>query len=129
MAAMAANAADPDQRQLALDYLTTSRVEDLINSSMNEYDEQLFKDATPEKRAEFRKFLKDAIGWDALKEQLIDLVLTLYTKEELEASIAYMRSPAGASMTAKGPEFSKRYASIGLSNLQKVIKDCCSQTK
>ena len=40
-------AADNTVRQLALEYLTLTNMESVLNASIKEYDEQLFKNAPP----------------------------------------------------------------------------------
>lgn len=69
------------------------------------------------------------MGWDATKDQLAELVMKLYTREELEASIAFMKSPAGASYTAKNEEFSKQFTTLIANNMQSVVKQWASQGK
>ena len=49
-------AADNSERQLALQYLTLTNMEGVINASINEYDEQLFKNAPQSERAKLFNF-------------------------------------------------------------------------
>ena len=122
-------AADNTERQLALQYLTLTNMEGIINASLNEYDEQLFKNAPPSERTELRTMLENSIGWTATKNQLADLVTNLYTKEELKAYISFIKTPTGKSYNDKNSEFSKRYATFASENLQRLLKECCSQPK
>jgi len=122
-------AADNSERQLALQYLTLTNMEGVINASINEYDEQLFKNAPQSERAKLHAMLENSIGWEATKNQLADLVANLYTKDELKAYISFIKTPAGKSYNDKNSEFSKRYTTFASENLQRFLKECCSQKK
>lgn len=122
-------AADNPERQLALQYLTLTNMEGVINASINEYDEQLFKNAPQSERTKLRTMLESSIGWNATKNQLADLVANLYTKEELKAYISFIKTPAGKSFNDKNSEFSKRYTTFASENLQRLLKECCDQKK
>jgi hypothetical protein len=123
-------AADDSHRKLAIEYLTLTKMEDILNASIKEYDDdQLFKNAPQEERKEFQTMLENSLGWDATKSQLTDLVVNLYTKEELKAYIAFIKTPVGKSYNDKNPEFSKRYTTLVSANFQRALKECCSQKK
>lgn len=121
-------AADNTDQQLALEYLTLIKMEDVINSSMKE-TEQLFKNVPQSEREKLHTVLENSIGWNATKSQLIELVVNLYTKEELTAYISFIKTPAGKSYNDKNPEFSKRYSAFLSENTQRALKECCSQKK
>lgn len=118
-------------KNLALQYLKMSRYEEITNASIQQYETQLFSEAKPENKARIHDMLVGSIGWDATKDQLANIVMNLYTKEEIIASIAFMKSPAGASATAKSEEFSKQYTDAVFGNLQKLLakSKCCDKTK
>lgn len=119
-------AAEKAGNNLAIEYLTISNIKDVINASIQQYETQMFSAAKPEDKAMIHKMMVEAMGWEATKDQLANIVMNLYTKEELEASIAFMKSPAGASATAKNEEFSKQFASVISINMQKVLAECCA---
>ena len=110
----AAQAADRPDRKLAIEYLKVSRVEQVINSSLDAYSQYLFKNVPDTDRVKLDKMLREVMGWDATKDQLADLVADVYTKAELKASIAFMKTPLGASATAKTDMFSTRFAGLGI---------------
>lgn len=120
-------AAEKVSKELAMEYLKTARIENVINTSRMQYEVQLFGKAKPEEKEIFHKIMVDVMGWEATKDQLAGLVMQVYTKEEIEASIAYMKSPLGASAIAKNEEFSKQFANILSENLKKVISQCCTE--
>jgi hypothetical protein len=53
---------------------------------------------------------------------LVDLVKQLYTQEEVAAYLAYLRTPAGASMSAKSAEFSRRMTGLASDRLKRLIQ-------
>ncbi len=106
---------------LAAEYLKLSKMEEIINATISQYENQLPAQTKPEDKAKFHDLLVGAMGWEAIKGQLLDEVKHVFTQKELEASIAFMKTPEGASATAKGPEFSQRMASIISGNLQKIM--------
>ncbi len=124
------SASEDTERALAVKYLQVSRTEEILNSSIQEYETSMVKgDATPEQRAKVHELLESTMGWKAVEGQLADLVMQTYTKDELKASIAFMNTPAGASFTAKGGDFSKGFSAILAGNLQRAIKQRPSSEK
>ncbi|MDE0853758.1 MAG: hypothetical protein OSA97_04980 [Nevskia sp.] len=118
-----ASASEEVDRALAVKYLQVSRMDEIINSSIQEYETSMVKkDATPEQRARVHELLESTMGWKAIEGQLADLVMQTYTKDELEAYIAFANTPAGASFTAKSGDFSKRFSTILAGNLQRAIR-------
>ncbi len=114
---------EPADKQLAIQYLKLARVEQIINTSLDTYEQQLSKEFPPEDRAKFDEMLRQAMSWDAVKDQLADLVVKVYTRAELKAAIAFMKSPLGASLTAKSDQFSAQFASLLSHNLQKFMRE------
>lgn len=108
---------------LAIEYLELAKIEQVIDTTINQTETQLFPDGDKG----FNDMMVKAMGWDATKDQLVDLITNLYTKEEIEASISFMKSPIGASATAKSEEFSKQFAILISTNMQKIMEKCCAQ--
>jgi hypothetical protein len=114
-------AEDKVSKDLAMEYLKTSKIDDVINASIAQYEIQLFGKSSQEQKENFHNLMVNTVGWDATKDQLAELVIQIYTREEIEASIAFMKSPIGASATAKYEEFSKQFANMLSRNVQKAI--------
>ncbi len=121
-------AADNTDQQLALEYATLTKMEDMVNTSLKE-TEQMLKNAPESEREKIHKILENSIGWNAIKSQLIELIVNLYTKEELTAYISFIKTPAGRSFNDKNTEFAKRYSAFLSENTQRAFKECCSQKK
>jgi hypothetical protein len=120
-------AGDKVDTDLAIEYLKVSKIEGVLNATIKQYEDQLYADSKPLEKEIFHKVMVSSLGWDATKNQLAEIVISLYTKEEIDASIAFMKSPAGASATEKSEEFSRLFASVVAANMQKATAECCSQ--
>jgi len=103
--------------------LKVSRIEQIINTSLDTYSQQIFENIPDAERAQLDKIMREAIGWDATKNQLADLVADVYTKAELKASIAFMKTPLGASATAKSDAFSTKFSTLLSQNILKFIDE------
>lgn len=118
-----AHATDRANKKLAMEYLRLSRVEQIINASLDTYSQQIFKDIAEEDRIQIDKMMQEVIGWEATKDQLAELVVNVYTKAELRAAIAFMKTPLGASYTIKGDAFSAQFANMLSHNLVMFVRD------
>ena len=119
----AAHAADKPDRGLALEFLEVARYEQVINSTLDTYNQQIFQGLPDAVRAQMDKMMREVMGWEATKNQLIDLVVNIYTAAELKAYIAFMKTPLGASATAKSDEFSKQLSTLLSQNIMKFISE------
>ena len=107
----------PD-KALAIEYLQVSKFEQAVDTAIHTYSLRLSGNMPEEERAQFKKFMQDVMGWNAIKDRLAELVVRLYTREELEAAIAFDKSPLGASITAKNELFSRQFAELLSQNMQ-----------
>lgn len=123
MVSFGAHASDRPDRKLAIEYLKVSRFEQMINTSLDTYSQQMFKNLPDADRVKLDKMMRDVMGWEATKNQLADLVSDVYTKAELKASIAFMKTPLGASATAKSDTFSTKFSTLLSQNLLKFIRE------
>lgn len=112
---------------LAVKFLEETKVEEVIQSTIDEYVSQLGKGAAPQQQGKLRQMLETTMGWNATKDQLVELVKQMYTQEEVDAYLAYVHTPAGASMTAKSAEFSRRMTGVASDKLKKLIQQDLGQ--
>ena len=120
--------AQAGDRDRAIEYLKLSRVDEAVAESIKTYEAQLFSNASAEDQANLRRLMEETVGWDAIKDRLADIVMAVYTPEEIDASIAFMKSPLGASATAKSGEFSRQFSSLLATNLQGAIQRLQAKT-
>jgi hypothetical protein len=69
-------------------------------------------------------------GWDKIKEDIIDIYVDVFTKEELEGIIAFYKTPVGQKLIKKQPELMQKSMEIIQKQLttimpkvQKAIQD------
>lgn len=110
-------------KALAIEYLQVSRLEPGINAMIDTYSLQLYGNMPEAERQQPKKFMQDVMGWDAIKDQLADLVVKLYTREELNAAIAFEKSRLGASISAKNEQFSKQFTELLSQNMQRFARN------
>ncbi len=99
-------------KALALEYLHVSKFEQAVDTAIDTYSLRLSGNMPDEEKIKFKKFMQDVMGWNAVKDQVAELVVRLYTREELQAAITFDKSPLGASITSKNELFSKQYAEL-----------------
>jgi hypothetical protein len=109
-------------KALAIEYLQVSRMEPGINAMIDTYSLQLYGNMPEADRTQLKKFMEDVMGWDAIKDQLAELVVKLYTREELNAAIAFEKSRLGASISAKNEQFSKQFIELLSQNMQRFAR-------
>jgi hypothetical protein len=74
--------------------------------------------------------LVEEMGWDKIKEDIIDIYVDVFTKEELEGIIAFYKTPFGQKLIKKQPELLQKSMEIAQKQLttimpkvQKAIQD------
>jgi hypothetical protein len=109
--------------RLAIEYLKITRVEKIVDATIDAYDQQLFTSLSPAERAQALALIRETMGWEKIKESLAELVSRTYTKSELKAAIAFMKTPLGASYNLKSEVFSTQFANLLSSNIQKFLRE------
>lgn len=117
-------AAERPDKKLAIEYLKASLFEQIIEASIEAYSRQLFNDVPKEDRAFFEKMMRDTMGWEATKDDLANLVIGLYTKDELKAFLAFAKTRHGASFNAKSVRFSDEFSALLANNIQRFLQQC-----
>jgi len=107
-------------KALVEQYLKESRAEQVVAAEVEGYVQQFGADATPEAKTEMERYIKSAIGWDAIKDQYASLVQKTYTTEELKAALTFLKTPAGSSITQKNGKFSQEMATLIAGNFRRV---------
>jgi hypothetical protein len=65
--------------------------------------------------------MRDVLSWEALAPEYRKIYIELLTDAEVDAAIAYYRSPAGASMMAKMPQLMQRGMEVGQRRAAEVM--------
>ena len=115
-------AAEKPDKQLAMEYLEASQLEQAINASIDAYSRELLTRVPPESRARFEGVMQETMGWDATKSQIADLVVSMYTKDELKAYIAFSKTKLGRSFNEKTATFSDKMSALLATNIQRLLE-------
>jgi hypothetical protein len=110
-------------KALAIQYLQISKFEQATNTAIDTYSLQLSGHISETERPKLKHYMQAVFGWDAIKDQLADLVVKLYTREELQAAIAFEQSRLGSSITAKNEQFSKQFAVLLSQSMQRFAQN------
>ena len=97
--------------KLAMKYLKLSKYDVILNKSLEPSPSQFPEICTGALQALYMLTV-DLCGWNKIKDKLAAAVVEIYSKEELEAAIAYMESNLGRTATKKSVELSKRTQQI-----------------
>lgn len=124
-----AGAQERPDRALAIEYLTLSKMKEVTDETINSFDKNFLKNLPQKDREEVRNLMTQTMGWDVIKDEITDLVITIYTREELDAAVKFMKTPLGASALEKGTEFTKRYTEVVSKKLEGTLKKCCDSAK
>lgn len=124
-----AHGGQQSKERLAHEYLRISKVEDTINASLQTYAHRLMQNGSPQDRQALAQIMQQAMGWEVIKDDVAAIVMDIYTTEELEASINFMKSPVGASVTAKNEVFSQAFSRLVAENMQRVIHSMSGQAQ
>lgn len=105
-------------KELAEKYLRSTQVPEMLQAQVDGYADQYTKGQDPASRKRIHEFLQRTMGWDALKDEYIDLVQTTYTEQELNALLRFINTPAGRSMQAKSTTFASKLATLSAKRVQ-----------
>lgn len=140
-----AQSADPAKEAKVREYLALIHVDRTMDQVMDNVRQQVTSmttqmiggRATPQQKEQLATFqnqifelVNSRMGWKALEPEYIELYAQSFTDEELDAIIAFYKSPAGVSMIAKTPELtqkamalSQRKAAEMMPEVQKMVRD------
>jgi hypothetical protein len=110
-------------KALAIQYLQISKFEQAINTAIDTYSLQLSGHLSGTERPQLKQYMQAVFGWDAIKDQLADIVVKLYTREELQAAITFEQSRLGSSITAKNEQFAKQFAALLSQSMQRFAQN------
>lgn len=68
-----------------------------------------------------REILNAQLSWDAIRDELIDLYLPVFSEEEFEQLAAFYRSPAGSKLMEHLPELTRDSMAITRERLEQQI--------
>ena len=128
-----ASASTDSHRQAALEMLSISRVDKMIEPMMENVmsmiQQQMAQVDIPEdKKPIIQKYnqkivetLRQEMQWEKMKEDFVALYLNVYTEEEIRELTEFYSSPLGQKMLDKMPELMQASLQISQSMLQQTL--------
>ncbi len=138
---LAARADEASHRAKAQEMMTVLRTQKMVQSISDNIKKQIVEaansvagpTATPDQQAKAADFEKqadklidDQLGWDIMKTTLTDIYTKAFTEEQLDAIIAFYKTPAGIALLENMPAVNtqvQQFGSSHLSTLQPQLKD------
>lgn len=105
-------------KELAEKYLRATQVPEMLQAQVDGYADQYAKGQDAAYRKRIHDFLQRTMGWDALKDEYLNLVQTTYTEQELNALLRFINTPIGRSMQAKNTTFASKLAAVSAKRVQ-----------
>lgn len=133
-----ARADEASQRTKAEELMTlentqkvVQQIADTIAKQVGEAaDRAVGADATPDQKAKAEEFKKTAgqsieakLGWAAMKPAVTDLYMKSFTEDQLDAIIAFYKTPAGAALLEKLPQINTQFGQLGNSRIAELRSD------
>lgn len=105
---------------------SVSQVAERIRQQINEIaDRTAGPNPSPEAKTKVSDFEKQAgqmidtqIGWAALHPRFTDIYVKSFTEEELDAIVAFYKTPAGNALITKMPEVNSQMGQLGQSRVE-----------
>jgi hypothetical protein len=135
---LTAHADEASRRVKAQEMLTLLHMDTLMQQMMDTMQKQAANNArqmcdktpTPQQQALLDDFTKKVfalvesrIGWKAIEPDILDLYARSFTDDELEAMLAFYKSPAGISMVAKLPSLTNQAMNISQSKITALLPE------
>jgi hypothetical protein len=113
---------------------TVQRISDTITKQVDDAAQKgLSTTPSPDQQAKFDDFKKQAaqtidaqVGWKSLKDGFADVYTKNFTEEQLDAIIAFYKTPAGAALLANMPTVNEEVSKLGnarMTALQPQLKE------
>ena len=128
----AARADDASHRAKAQEMMTLLQTRHMVEQIAENIKKQIVEAGdsvagatpTPEQKAKVADFEKQAdqiidaqLGWDVMKANFTDIYVKNFTEEQLDAIIAFYKSPAGIALLANMPTVNTQVTKFGTSQM------------
>jgi hypothetical protein len=134
---LAARADDASHRAKAQEMMSILHTQQIVQNTADGLKKQLPDAATavigtnpsPEKKAQADDFVKHAdqivdtqLSWSALEPAFTDIYVKNFTEEQLDAIIAFYKTPAGLALLTTMPTINSQISQYGNQRLTDVLK-------
>ncbi len=110
--------AQATSKELAEKFLRATQIPEMLQAQIEGYTDQYAKGQDAAYRKRVHEFLERAMGWDALKDDYLQLVQATYSEQELGAFIRFVNTPIGRSMQSKNTIFAGKLGTISAKRVQ-----------
>ena len=125
---LAAHADEASQRakaeQLVVLNNTQKTVEQIAQNISAQIDQLAERAAGPDANADQKakidafkqhetQLIDGALGWSSMKPAIVDIYVKSFTEEQLDAILAFYKSPAGTAFLEKMPEINTQFGQLG----------------
>lgn len=104
--------------KLVENYLHATMTKESVDAQVSGFAKQYATASTPEQMVEINRYLSSVMGWDVVRPQYIKIIQETYTTEEINASLAFMESKLGKSISRKNIIFSEKVSALMAKNAQ-----------
>lgn len=108
---MAAQARQPSYEQVE-QYLSVMKAREAVEAQVEGFSKQYATTASPKQMEQINLYLNSVMGWPAVKDEYTKLVQETFTDEELKASLNFMKSPIGQSISRKNLQLSGKASTL-----------------
>lgn len=108
---MAAQAKQPSYEQVE-QYLSTMKTKEAVEAQVEGFSKQYATTSSPKQMEQINLYLNSVMGWPAVKDEYTKMVQETFTEEELKASLNFMKSPIGQSISRKNLQLSSKASTL-----------------
>ncbi|MCU7843421.1 MAG: DUF2059 domain-containing protein [Candidatus Thiodiazotropha sp. (ex Monitilora ramsayi)] len=120
LALMSVQSYASDKQSLAIELLEITNAKKNHEIVVKTYVDN-FQKSQEFKNTNIEKLLNEVVGWEVMKQPMIDVISSSYTEHELEELIKFMKSDVGRSFTKKSPIVNKQLVTIVSDNLKRAF--------
>lgn len=108
---MAAQAKQPSYEQVE-QYLSATKTQEAVEAQVEGFSRQYATTSSPKQMEQINLYLNSVMGWPAVKDEYTKMVQETFTDEELKASLNFMKSPIGQSISRKNLQLSGKASTL-----------------
>lgn len=108
-------------RERILEFLRLANMEQSLNASLDVMTQQMLPGMPPEEKQGFRCLMNRVMGWESMQADYVQAAQELYTREELDAYIAFLKTPLGAAINAKNEQLLRRLSELMASRFANLV--------
>lgn len=93
-------------RALVMEYVSTQGMREGIDRRTADLSKEMVAKAPPGQTEKINRLVESSVGWAVLQEDLVSLIQSIYTTEELESLVAFAKASSSRGLAEKNQRFS-----------------------